>query len=190
MAGAALVLATDACNITFPGDCETVHHDTQHFETQTATGWVEWDHDWPVAPRDPPLEGGCRASLEAQPDICSAAAAPPPTLRFTLTCTRDGHVDAFGLFATLTDVRYSSAGDYPLDVTPFGDFPYPITTNTLHVESASGSAASYPQLVTPDFERVLRIEIVADTLRASLQFDVKADQFKAEPGKVCQFCSE
>ena len=63
----------------------------------------------------------------------------------------------------------------------------------LEVTVAQGSAVPYPQMVTPDYARVVTLSVKFDVcdvlLDATLQFSVTAAAYHAFPGSTCQECT-
>ena len=79
------------------------------------------------------------------------------------------------------------------DVTTY-DVHWPAT---LIVEESVGSLAPFPELVTPDFRRVLRLEVDGSPfgvsgfdVSASLRFTLTVAQFHGEPNGTCVVCAQ
>lgn len=166
--------------------------------------YITWDGEllplMDVAGRLPQQDGTCLANLEGL-DTDSRPDQPPPEIwqQIYASCASGGIHVVFGV--DLDDVRELGVGPHEI---LFGGWHGPLDDPILHlqlqgsleVEEAVGAADAFPEMVTPDFRRVLRLDVTpwdvnlgAPNIGASLRFTLTARAFHGFPVAICEECS-
>jgi hypothetical protein len=185
-----VVVVTSGCagERVEPCACQSHVRDELEFESQSASGWIDWGGDLPIVEEDPPPDHTCLAALAMPEGDCSARSGPPPTsMNAAISCTAFGRAYA-GLSVSLGDIRDLPVGKYPMHVSTWGGISGVSYTATLHVESSAGGSGEFPRMVSEDFAKSLRLELVSGILDASLEFALRAEQFHAKPNQKCKAC--
>jgi hypothetical protein len=168
--------------------CEYFTRDELAFDEQFATGSIAWNGDRPLVDDDTPPDGACSARLFLPQRACGPGDDPPEVeLEVIVNCTRDG--EATGLLIPLGDVRDLPNGRYSREVSTWGAISHLMQDAQVDVVESVGTGDEYPNVVTPDFSKGLRVQFVTGTFDAVLDFELTERHFRADPRKECEACS-
>ena len=167
--------------------CQYFTQDELYFDEQFAEGSVGWEGDRPLVDDDTPADDSCSALLYLPKRACGSGDGPPDALfEVIVTCTREG--EASGLLVRLGDVRDLPNGRYSREVSTWGAISHLTQDAQVDVLESVGAGDEYPNVVTPDFSKGLRIQFVTGFFDAVLDYEVTEDHFTADPRQECKAC--
>jgi len=181
----ALLLAVGCSSDGCP--CEYFTQDELVFEQQFAAGSIAWNGDRPLVGEDVPPEDACRALLYLPKRSCGLGDDRPEVrLEVSVVCTRKG--DSTGLLVELGDIRELPIGQYSREASTWGGISHLTQDALFDVLGSTGAGDEYPDVVTADFSKSLRVQFVTGTFDATLAFELTAQDFDAKPRQECKRC--
>jgi hypothetical protein len=167
--------------------CQYFTQDELHFDEQFAAGSVGWNGDRPLVDEDAPPEDACSARLYLPKRSCGLGDDPPDVLlEVVVTCARDG--ESTGFLVQLGDIRDLPIGQYSREASTWGAISELTQDASVEVVESTGAGDEYPNVVTLDFSKSLRIQFVTGVLDAVLDFELTERHFTADPRQECRRC--
>jgi hypothetical protein len=168
--------------------CEYFTRDELDFEEQFAAGSIGWNGDRPLVDDDTPPDDACSARLYLPKRACGPGSDPPEVeLEVIVNCTRDGEFTGF--LVKLGDIRDLPTGRYSRAASTWGAISQLTQDAFVDVLGSSGAGDEYPNVVTPDFSKSLRVQFVTGAFDAALDFELTEEHFDPNPRQDCEACS-
>jgi hypothetical protein len=167
--------------------CQYFTQDELYFDEQFAAGSVGWNGDRPLVDEDTPPEDACSALLYLPKRSCGLGDdSPDVLLEVRVECTRAG--ESTGFLVQLGDIRDLPIGRYSREASTWGAISQLMQDADVEVVESTGTGDEYPNVVTSDFSKGLRIQFVSGLFDVAIDFEITERHFTAEPRQECRRC--